>query len=64
MRHFPNRQAFVEALVELFEEHGVRIVQRDSERFALFLDDDPCAPMPVASVSIDMFAATLERKLS
>lgn len=63
MRHFPNRQVLIEALVELFQQFGARVIERDGAKFALFLDDDPCAPMPVASVPLDMLAAGLERRL-
>lgn len=64
MRHFPNRQVMMEALIELFEQFGAHILQRDGARVAVFLDDDPSAPMPVAIVPLDMLATELEKRLS
>lgn len=64
MRHYRDQRAIAEAIADMFHQHGARVVDQDGVRFALFFDDDPCAPMPVAKINIDALAADIERKLS
>lgn len=64
MRHFRDQRAIREAIADMFEAEGARVVDQEGVLFALFFDDDPYAPMPVARINLDRLAADIERKLS
>jgi len=62
MRHFRDQRAIRDAMVEMFEAEGARVVDRDGALFALFFAVD--SPTAVAVIDLDRLAADIERKLS
>ncbi len=64
MRHFRDQRAIREAIADMFEAEGARVVDQEGVLFALFFDEDPSARMPVARINLDCLAADIERKLS
>ncbi|MCW5708700.1 hypothetical protein [Shinella sp.] len=64
MRHFRDQREIREAIADMFEAEGARVVDREGVLVALFFDDDLCAPMPVAAINLDRLAADIERRLS
>lgn len=61
MRHFRDHAEIVDAIAESYRQNGVRVIEREGRRFALFFSDEGKL---IAAFDIGLLAATIMRKLS